>query len=211
MALSVLDDVAESSRADILRAAASCFTEHGYTATSIDDVARRIGATKGMIYHHYRSKADMFADVFRSGMQMNFAAIEPCRSLGGRASERWKAMALVHTRQMIKTKPFQRVVWEGVSMYLRGATTPAQRDVFSELQESRRAYGDIFRSVIAEARDEGDFRFENIGLTEQVMFLTLNSPLFWYSPRAGETEQDIDNIARQVVTFAYRGLGGKGN
>jgi len=96
-------------------------------------------------------------------------------------------------------------------MYLRGATTPAQRDVFSELQESRRAYGDIFRSVIAEARDEGDFRFENIGLTEQVMFLTLNSPLFWYSPRAGETEQDIDNIARQVVTFAYRGLGGKGN
>ena len=85
MALSVLDDVAESSRADILRAAASCFTEHGYTATSIDDVARRIGATKGMIYHHYRSKADMFADVFRSGMQMNFAAIEPCRSLGGRA------------------------------------------------------------------------------------------------------------------------------
>ena len=45
MALSVLDDVAESSRADILRAAASCFTEHGYTATSIDDVARRIGGT----------------------------------------------------------------------------------------------------------------------------------------------------------------------
>ena len=43
------------------------------------------------------------------------------------------------------------------------------------------------------------------------MFLTLNSPLFWYSPRAGETEQDIENIARQVVTFAYRGLGGKGN
>lgn len=209
MTLSVREHVADSSRAEILRAAATCFNDRGYSATSIDDVARSLGATKGMIYHHYPSKADMFADVFRVGMEMNYAAIEPSRSLPGRAAARWRKMALVHTVQMIKTKPFQRVVWEGVSMYLRGATTPEQRNVFAELLESRRNYGRIFRETIAQARDEGDFRFDNIGLTEQVMFLTLNSPLFWYSPRAGETEDDIRDIASQVVTFAYRGLGGR--
>jgi AcrR family transcriptional regulator len=209
MTLSVREQVADGSRAEILRAAAVCFNERGYAATSIDDVARSLGATKGMIYHHYPSKADMFADVFRIGMEMNYAAIEPVRSLPGRAAERWRRMALLHTIQMIRTKPFQRVVWEGVSMYLRGATTPEQRSVFAQLQQSRRDYGNIFRRTIVQARDEGDFDFENEGMTEQVMFLTLNSPLFWYSPRPGETEQDIEHIADQVVGFAYRGLGGR--
>lgn len=209
MTLSVREFVQDRSRSEILRAAANCFMQRGYTASSIDDVARSLGATKGMIYHHYPSKADMFADVFRVGMEMNFAAIEPYRSLSGSAAQRWREMALVHVIQMITTKPFQRVVWEGVSMYLRGATTPEQRTVFEDLLEYRRTYGCIFRDLIAKARDEGDFQFESIGLTEQVMFLTLNSPLFWYSPRPGETGKDIEKIASQVVTFAYRGLGGK--
>ncbi|MCV0393935.1 MAG: TetR/AcrR family transcriptional regulator [Rhizobiaceae bacterium] len=208
MALGAREQVAENARADILHAAAICFNDRGYVATSIDDVARSLGATKGMVYHHYRSKADLFADVFRVGMEMNYAAIAPFRAMSGRAAAQWRAMAFAHVLQMIRTKPFQRVVWEGVSMYLRGATTPEQRDVFAELQQSRRDYGNIFRDVIARARDEGDFIFDDPGLTEQIMFLTLNSPLFWYSPRAGETDADREILAEQVVAFAYRGLGG---
>lgn len=207
-ALGLREHQSDSARSDILRAAAICFNERGYASTSIDDVARSLGATKGMVYHHYRSKADLFADVFRVGMEMNYTAIEPYRDLPGRASERWRKMARAHTLQMIRSKPFQRVVWEGVSMYLRGATTPEQRDAFAALQQSRNEYGEIFRAVISKGRDDGDFRFDNIKLTEQVMFLTLNSPLFWYTPRPGQTEEDLVAIADEVVDFAYRGLGG---
>jgi hypothetical protein len=54
--------------------------------------------------------------------------------------------------------------------------------------------------------------FENLGITNQLVFITLNSPIFWYSPRAGETDRDIEDIARQVVAFAMHGLGlRKGN
>jgi AcrR family transcriptional regulator len=109
--------------------------ERGYSATSIDDVARRLGATKGRIYHHYSSKSDLFADVFRFGMEMNYRAIEPLRRSGERAVERWRKMALIHVVQMISTRQFQRVVWEGVEMQLRGATTPEQRTAFAELIE----------------------------------------------------------------------------
>lgn len=211
MVAGVRENGSDTSRGEILRAAAVCFTERGYASASIDDVARSLGATKGMVYHHYRSKADLFADVFRVGMEMNYAAIEPYRGLAGRASERWRRMALAHTLQMIVSKPFQRVVWEGVSMYLRGATTPEQRDVFAGLQTSRNEYGLIFRNEIEQARADGDFRFDNLKLTEQVMFLTLNSPLFWYSPRPGQSEDDLRRVAGQVVAFAYRGLGARDN
>lgn len=210
MALSVREYSSDSSRADILEVAAKCFTDHGYYATSIDDVARGLGATKGRIYHHYPSKTDLFADVFRVGMEMNYAAIEPLRHLPGRALERWRKLALTHAVQMIVTRPFQRVVWEGVELYLRGATTPEQRSVFAELHEARSRYGDIFRGIIAEARQQGDMHFENLSVANQLMFMTLNSPVFWYSARPGETREDVDNLAGQIVAFAARGLGASG-
>ena len=212
MALSVREHMPDSSRADILEAAAHCFMERGYAAASIDDVARRLGATKGRIYHHYPSKSDLFADVFRFGMDMNYRAIEPFRDSGEKAGKRWQGMALVHVVQMITTRQFQRVVWEGVEMHLRGATTPEQRTVFAELIERRSQYSDIFRDLLAEAREDGDMVFENLGITNQLVFITLNSPIFWYSPRAGETGRDIEDIARQIVGFAMHGLGiRKGN
>ena len=210
MALSVGEYTADSSRADILDAAARCFTERGYGATSIDDVARSLGATKGRIYHHYPSKADLFADVFRVGMEMNYAAIEPLRQSSDKALERWRKLAFTHVVQMILTRTFQRVVWEGTEMYLRGATTPEQRSTFADLLESRSRYGNIFRQTIAEAKKDGDMHFSNLGIANQLMFVTLNSPIFWYSPRPGETREDIDDIAWQVVAFAANGLGASG-
>ena len=210
MAVSVGEYASDSSRADILEAAARCFAERGYYATSIDDVARGLGATKGRIYHHYPSKADLFADVFRVGMEMNYAAVAPLRALPGKARERWRKLAFAHVVQMIVTRTFQRVVWEGTEMYLRGATTPEQRSAFAELHESRSRYGDIFRRTIAEAKREGDMHFSNLSIANQLMFVTLNSPVFWYSPRPDETREDIHDIAWQIVAFAARGLGASG-
>ena len=71
------------------------------------------------------------------------------------------------------------------------------------------AYSAIFREVIVKAREEGDFDFENVSITNQLMFMTLNSPIFWYAPRTGETKADIEELAKLVVTCAWRGLGGK--
>lgn len=192
----------------VLDAAARCFLERGYDAVSIDDVARRLGSTKGRVYHHFPSKHDLFAAVFRAGMEMNFRAIEPVRPMQGAAVVRWTALALVHVRQMIVTRPFQRAVWQGVEMHLQGTATPAQRQAFNALIEAREAYSAIFRSAIEEARAEGDMKFRDAGIANQVMFMALNSPVFWYRPRSDETERDIDGIVRQIVAFALGGLGG---
>ena len=207
MSESAARTVPDDSRFDILRAAAQCFMERGYQATSIDDVARSLGSTKGRIYHHFPSKADLFAEVFRTGMEMNYAAIEPYRAAEMPAVERWHSIATIHTGQMIRTKPFQRAVWEGVELHLRGATTPEQREVFGQLLQYRTEYGLIFRRAIEEARETGSMDFENLGIAAELMFMTLNSPIFWYSPRADETEADIDRLVGQIVTCAARGLG----
>lgn len=209
MSIGVRDTMPDSARTDVLSAAASCFMERGYSETSIDDVARRLNATKGRIYHHFHSKAELFAEVFRAGMDMNYAALAPYRNMAGPASLRWRRLAMVHCMQMIRTRAFQRAVWIGVDMHLRGATTPQQRDVFADLIRYRTEYGDIFRELIVQAREDGDFRYESASVANQLMFITLNSPIFWYAPRSGETQADLENLAQQIVTCAWRGLGGK--
>ncbi len=204
--MGVRENSSDDSRSDILAAAARCFMERGYAQTSIDDVARSLGATKGRIYHHFPSKGDLFAAVFRAGMDMNHAAVEPLSGLSGPALPRWRLMAMAHVLQMMVTKPFQRAVWIGVEMHLAGATTPEQRTVFAELLDYRTRYGNLFRSTLLQGRDEGVFSFDDLSITNQLMFMTLNSPIFWYSPRTGETRADTERLAASVVDYAQGGL-----
>ncbi|MHB2263853.1 TetR/AcrR family transcriptional regulator [Aliihoeflea sp. PC F10.4] len=205
--LDIGERTVDSSRSAILEAAARCFHERGYAATSIDDVARALSSTKGRIYHHFESKADLFAEVFRAGMEMNYEALEPLRAMTGPAHVRWKSFARVHVEQMMATRAFQRVVWMGVEMHQTGAPTEQQKSRYDELVQTRSRYGNIFRELIAGGRSEGRFHFPDLSVANQLMFMTLNSPIFWYSPRAGETRADIEDLIAQVVTCAWRGLG----
>ncbi|MGA9313286.1 MAG: TetR/AcrR family transcriptional regulator [Solirubrobacteraceae bacterium] len=54
----------EATRQALLDAACALFGEHGYTATSIDDVAHAANVTKGAFYHHYAGKQELFAGVY---------------------------------------------------------------------------------------------------------------------------------------------------
>jgi AcrR family transcriptional regulator len=207
---SAAETITDGSRAEILEAAARSFMERGYTETSIDDVARRLGATKGRIYHHFASKADLFAAIYRAGMDMDYAAIEPWRDTEAKADERLRSMAAAHCRQIIVSRPFQRVVWQGVQLLLRGATTPELRAELERLNDYRDAYEHIFRNLIGQARADGDLAVDNLSLSAALMFVTLNSPIFWYSQRPGETETHIDKLVSQVVNFAMQGLGCRG-
>jgi len=53
-----------STREVLLRSARECFGEHGFAATTIDDVAERAGVTKGALYHHFSDKEHLFRAVY---------------------------------------------------------------------------------------------------------------------------------------------------
>ena len=46
-----------TSIAGVLQAARTLFVTHGYEATSIDQIARAAGLTKGAVYFYFRDKA----------------------------------------------------------------------------------------------------------------------------------------------------------
>jgi AcrR family transcriptional regulator len=54
----------DATRGTLLSAARSLFTEHGYAATSTNEIADRAGVTRGALYHHFAAKDDLFRAVF---------------------------------------------------------------------------------------------------------------------------------------------------
>lgn len=195
------------ARHKILEAAASCFMENGFAATSIDDVARSLGATKGMIYHHYRSKTDLFFAVYRRGMELNELAIRPHAESDGRALERLAKMSIAHAIALMAFQPFQRVLGQGVAMHQSGSTTAAQRDTLIELIEIRDRYEARFRELIEQTADELKLETENISVTTKSFLAVMNSTVFWYRPNSDSAETERTYLAQQLVAFALRGLG----
>lgn len=51
------------TRQSVLNAALMTFAEKGWAGTTLDEVARRSGVTRGAVYHHTRSKADLLVTV----------------------------------------------------------------------------------------------------------------------------------------------------
>lgn len=54
----------QATTTELIETARRLFGRDGYTATSIDDIARESGMTKGAVYHHFAGKSELFRAVF---------------------------------------------------------------------------------------------------------------------------------------------------
>lgn len=56
----------KDTRARILQVALELFTEQGYEATSLREIAERLGVTKAALYYHFKTKEDIAAALLSS-------------------------------------------------------------------------------------------------------------------------------------------------
>lgn len=66
---------AENTKNTLIKASANLFNTQGYKATSISDITKATGFTKGAIYRHFDSKADLEQQALRSLAKAMFESI----------------------------------------------------------------------------------------------------------------------------------------
>jgi len=66
---------AENTKNTLIKASANLFNTQGYKATSISDITKATGFTKGAIYRHFESKADLEQQALRSLAKAMFETI----------------------------------------------------------------------------------------------------------------------------------------
>ena len=194
----------------VVDAAAQCFLEKGYQGASLDDVARHMGATKGRIYHYFSSKSELMQAVQQRAMEINFAAIRPAFESDLPPVEKFRRMALAHARNMIANRAYQQALFDSLALYITRAPGAADDPRQTAFLADRRAFEDMFRQVLEAGRKTGDFRIRTLTFTLHAVLTTLNSTLYWYTPRDGDTEADHRKVAEELVDMALGALGAKG-
>jgi AcrR family transcriptional regulator len=66
---------AEDRPREICTAALEVFSEKGFAAARLDEIARRAGVSKGTLYLYFKDKEDLFRAVVRDTMAPNIGAI----------------------------------------------------------------------------------------------------------------------------------------
>jgi AcrR family transcriptional regulator len=61
--------LSEARRRQILDAALRCFGADGFTATTVDEVVRRSGASVGSVYHHFGGKEELADALYVEGLR----------------------------------------------------------------------------------------------------------------------------------------------
>lgn len=198
---------AADRRLQIIDAAAVAFMEQGYVATSIDDVARSLGCTKGLIYYHFRNKAELFVAIHRQIIELNLSEARLVAAGDGSPRQRLERLARSRLRSIVDHLPYQRVSLQGLEMLIMGKTSPSEREALSQLSGMYEEYENVFIEVIGEGMATGEFAEGDPRMVSKPLLGALNWMIMWYRPRPTETETDLRRLIDLMTDFVVRGLG----
>jgi AcrR family transcriptional regulator len=199
-------DEASQSRQEILGAAAEVFMEFGYAASTIDAVAERLGATKGRIYHYYRSKAELYLDVQIASMEHLQAEIEPLVRSGDAPSVKLRRMALRHTHILMTESAMYKLAVQGLERNLIATAGTRHVRATRKIISLRDEYEKLFTEVIDEGIRAGEFISLPSRLATKPFFGTLNWVTVWFTPRKLQKAEEVEALAVMLTDCAMRSI-----
>lgn len=197
-------------RTEIVEAAAHAFMKEGFASTSVDDIARSLGCTKGRIYYYFKNKTELFFAVHEETIEGNLDSVRPI-ALGDEGSLlKLEQMVRRHITNIIDRLPFQRVSLVGLEMQIVGRTTEEERNILDRLIQSYREYEQLFFTVVEQGMLDGVFEKGDADTVVKSMLGAMNWMIMWYRPRTISKAKTNDNIVDNMTAYIMRGLVGKG-
>jgi len=95
---------AAGRRQAIIEAALDEFISRGFTATRLDDVAKRAGVAKGTIYLHFKDKESMFEELIRTALVPLIGRLHAPPPIGGSVRDAVEGFALTFIREVGGTR-----------------------------------------------------------------------------------------------------------
>ncbi|MCZ2860332.1 TetR/AcrR family transcriptional regulator [Blastococcus sp. VKM Ac-2987] len=178
----------------LLDVAVATFNERGYDATSMDELAARLGVTKSAIYHHVPGKVWLLRLALDRALDALFAVTEEPGATRGRAIDRLEHVVRGSVRVLVAELP-------SVTLLLR---VRGNSEVERAALERRRAFDRIVTDLVRSAGNEGDVRPDvDPAVTSRLLFGAVNSIAEWYRPDGGLS---ADDLADALIATSFEGL-----
>ncbi|MFE7844033.1 TetR/AcrR family transcriptional regulator [Microbacterium sp. NPDC057407] len=181
-------------RAQVLAVAVELFNEQGYDATSVADVATRLGLTKSALYHHFDSKEQLLSLALEEALGGLEGVLDEAPALVGSAAERLAAVIRGAVGVLVDRLPY-------VTLLLR---VRGNSDVERAALERRRSFDHRVTALVEEAQREGQVRDDLDGaVATRLIFGMVNSVVEWYRPGG---PVDGERLAHDVVAVVLDGM-----
>jgi AcrR family transcriptional regulator len=182
-----------TTRAKIVRAALDLVARGGYREAQVAAVARRAGVATGTVYRHFPSKAELFAEVFRSASQHEVDAVQAAASAEARAAARITAAVETFARRALRGR---RLAWALLA-------EPVDPAVEAERLAFRRAYAAVFAEALRDGISAGELPRQDPELTATALVGAIGEALVGPLSPTG-TRRDEDALVAGIVTFCLR-------
>lgn len=182
-------------RADIIDAATRIFSERGYHAASMAEIADAVGIRKASLYHHVRKKEDLLFAIHETLIDELITETIAVSSSSESPSEKVRGLLHVTMRFIARNR-------EGVTVFLseRHAVTGER---WQALVIKRDFYERMVSQIISEGRSSGSF----VDLPPEIVTKALLGMANWgYTWFQQDGPLSADEVAEVFTAIALRGL-----
>lgn len=162
-------------RRKLLEAAAALYAERGYRATSMNDLATRVGLSKPALYHYMRSKEDLLVELYEEALRASSDSVAAIEAGTLRAIDALREVIVQRVMYTCEHQALLRVFFE------QEAGLP--RPTLEHVLRSRRRYEDAVIGIALRAAEEDALE---IGVTPRIYVNGLpgaaNWVYKWYDP-----------------------------
>jgi AcrR family transcriptional regulator len=184
---------------EITEAAFAAFAENGYTATKVEDVARRAGVSKGLLYLYFETKEELFKSVIRSVVSSRVDELTRALDRSELGAEAFIRGPLRAFMQRLPGSPASIVIRLMIS---EGPHHPDLVDYYWENVASRGLGG--LRRLVERGVANGEFRDSALSELPQIFIAPVIMSIVWgivFAEHSLDTDKLIETHLDMILAY----------
>ncbi len=181
----------EERRTLFLETAAALFEERGYANTSVEDITRELGFTKGVFYYYWKNKREIVQEIHDRALVMINERLDMVMAEESPPAVRLEAAIRNHVEAVLESRSIIAVLLGNF-------------DFSEETLEGRRVYARRFRDLIEEGIGAGVIRDLDPKVLTYAILGLCNSVARWYRPDGQLSAEEVRDIFAAFATNGWR-------
>lgn len=189
----------EDRPGEITEAAFSAFAENGYAGTKVEEVAKRAGISKGLLYLYFRTKEDLFKAVVRSVVVSRVQALIETGELTELSSEEFLRGPMLAFMQSV---PGSRVAVVIRLLLAEGTRHPDLVDFYRENVVDRGL--NAIRHFVERGVERGEFRRSAVTDMPHLFIAPVMLSTIWkllFTNRSLDTDKLIETQLDMIIAY----------
>ena len=190
------EEITAYKRERILEEAVKLFYERGFSGTTLDDIAGKLGVTKPFIYTHFRSKVELLEAICRPTIEMSLEAIARAAEQPGTPSARLYDGIVNFTKVVLQRQA-------NIAVHFR-EEKHLSADGLAEINTLRKRFDRVLSELLEEGAGAGEFKVVDVRVAALAIGGMVSWAYTWYQP---DGRLPIDEVGQKMAHFALQMVG----